>query len=364
MPIENWFLERARVTSKRHRRVTLDDRMTFFQQLSSLVSSGTPLLESLQICAEQSSSTKLQEILEDVAAQVAAGSSLQAAMTNHPSVFEAHWTALIGTGEISGRMDQVLADLNQQVRETRATMRKISGALIYPFILLVVAILVVVVMLWFVVPTFAEMFAEMNAQLPGITLYVIRASDFVADYGLYALALLTVGGFALRQYIRTERGRRRFSAFGLSLPIVGDLMVQAAMYRFSSNLSLLLRSGVPILDTLSALSAVFRTNPVYRDAIVRVQHRVAAGWSLAESLEESRLFTSMMTNMAHIGEESAQLAHVMEQIAPYYREKMDSLIGRVTKLLEPGIIIVMGFTIAIVMLAIYIPMFEMSGKIQ
>jgi type IV pilus assembly protein PilC len=137
-----------------------------------------------------------------------------------------------------------------------------------------------------------------------------------------------------------------------------------AMYRFASNISLLLKSGIPMLETLTALGGVFHTNPIYRDALARAQGRVAGGRPLAVSLEETGLFTTMMTNMVRIGEESGQLAPVMEQIAPYYKEKMEALVGKVTKLMEPVIIMGMGSTIAGLMLAIYMPMFEMAGKVH
>jgi type IV pilus assembly protein PilC len=136
------------------------------------------------------------------------------------------------------------------------------------------------------------------------------------------------------------------------------------MYRFASNLSLLLKSGVPMLETLSSLGTVFRTSPIYRDAILQSQNRVAAGQSLADSLEETQLFTDMMTNMVRLGEESAQLAPVMAQIAPYYKERLHGFIAKVTKLMEPGIIVLMGGTIAAIMLAIYIPMFDMAGAVN
>jgi type IV pilus assembly protein PilC len=364
MAWEDWLLQKARVSGKRHKRVRQDDKMAFFQQLASLVASGVPLLQALQISAQQSQSDRLREVLEDVAARVSSGSSLNAALACHRHVFEEHWIALISTGEVSGKMDQVLRDLNEQIRESQETRRKVSGAMVYPIVLLVVAVLVIVIMLWFVVPTFENMFTEMNAELPGITRAVISASNWVVSYGLYGAVGLIFAAFALRRYLRTEAGRRRITAVGLAAPLLGELLVQSAMYRFSSNLCLLLRSGVPMLDTLTALGTVFRTSPAYRDALLRAQHRVAAGRSLADSLEETGLFTAMITNTVRVGEESAQLAKVMGQIAPYYREKTNAFLGKVTKLLEPCIIMFMGFTIAVIMLAIYIPMFEMAGKVN
>jgi type IV pilus assembly protein PilC len=164
--------------------------------------------------------------------------------------------------------------------------------------------------------------------------------------------------------MQTESGRRRVGGIGLALPLVGDLMVQGAMYRFASNIGLLLKSGIPMLETMHALEAVFQNNPIYREAITHAAGRVSAGRPLATALEETGLFTTMMTNMVKIGEESGQLAAVMDQIAPYYREKMESFIAKLTKLLEPIIIMSMGTTVAGLMLAIYLPMFEMAGKVH
>jgi type IV pilus assembly protein PilC len=364
MAFEDWLIERARVSSNQHRRVTLDDKLTFFQQLATLVSSGTPLLQAIQICSQQTQSNRLRDVLEEIAARVSSGSSLYAAMANYPEVLERHWIEVVGTGEISGTMGVVLLDLVEQIRQTRETRRKITGALTYPIILVAVAVASVTVMLWLVVPTFAGMFKEMGAELPGITQFVVDASDFVVKYGIFALAGLIAAAVAFRQYMKTEPGRRRVGAFGLAVPLVGELMVQSAMYRFASNISLLLKSGLPMLDALTALAGVFHSSPIYRDAIARAQHRVAAGRTLADSLEESGLFTSMMTHMVRIGEESAQLAGVMNQIAPYYKEKMESLIGKVTKLMEPVIIVGLGTTIAGLMMAIYMPMFDMAGKVH
>lgn len=364
MPFEDFLLARARVSSKPHKRVTLDDKMTFFQQLGSLAGAGVPMLQALQICARQTQSTRLSVILEAVAARVEAGTSLQVSLAMHRDVFADHWIALVGTGEASGKMAPVLEDLIVQIREAQETKRRISGALTYPIILVVVAVMVVAAMLGFVVPTFTDMFDEMGAELPGITKFVIGVSDYVTSYGIYAIVALGFGGFMFRRYMRTDAGLRRVGAVLLAIPLMGDLCVQSAMYRFASNLALLLKSGVPILDTLNVVASVFRSNPAYRDAILTAQERVAAGRSLADSLAESGLFTTMLINMVRIGEESAQLANVMSQIAPYYKEKTNAFVGRVTKLLEPCIIMIMGFVIATVMLAIYIPMFDMAGNVK
>ena len=364
MAFEDWFVAHARVSSKPHKSIKLDDKMMFFQQLSTLVNAGTPLLQAIQLAAQQNQSTKLRKTLEEIAARVSAGSSLNAAAANYPDVFEANWIGVIRTGEITGKMGAVLLELNKQIREARDTRRKIMGSLMYPIVLIVVAVSAVTVLLWLVVPTFAGMFRDMGAQLPGITQFVVDSSAFIVSYGIYILIGIGVFVFAVRQYAKTEGGRRKFLGVGMGLPMFGELIVQMAMYRFASNIALLLKSGIPMLDAMSVLVGVFQTNPIYRDALERAKGRVAGGRPLAAALEETEIFTAMIANMVRIGEESGQLPQVMEQIAPYYKEKMESLIGKVTKLLEPIVIAGMGVTVAGLMLAIYMPMFEMAGKVH
>jgi type IV pilus assembly protein PilC len=364
MAFEEWVAAHARLASKPHKKVTIDDKMTFFQQLSTLVCSGTPLLQAIRICAEQSQSLKLRRSLEEIAGRVAAGSSLHGAAAGYPKLFEPYWVEVIRTGEITGKMGAVLLELNKQIRETRETRRKVTGSLMYPIVLIVVAIVAVTVMLWMVVPTFAGMFRDMGAKLPAITQFVVDASDFIVKDGLYVAAGVAVVVVAFRQYMKTESGRRNVGGVGLVTPMVGEMMIQMAMYRFASNLGLLLKSGVPMMETMSTLIGVFQTSPIYREALQRARGRVAAGRPLAASLEETRLFTPLLTNMVRIGEESGQLATVMEQVAPYYKEKMEGAISKVTKLMEPIIIMGMGTTIAGLMLAIYMPMFDMAGKVN
>jgi len=364
MAFEDWFIARARVSSKPHKGVKIDDKVTLFQQLSTLIASGTPLLQAVQICADQSQSIRMHHALDDIASRVAAGSSLHAAAANHPKLFLHHWVEVIRTGEITGQMSLVLTELNKQIQESRATRRKVSGAMMYPIILVCIAVLAVTAMLWFVVPVFAKMFKDLGAELPAITQFVVDASNFIVKYGIFIVLGIGAAVFVFRWYYHTPAGCRRVTGVMMAIPMIGELLVQSAMYQFASNIALLLKSGIPMLETIGVLENVFHTSPVYREALERVHNRVAAGRPLAVSLEETGLFTSMITNMVRIGEGSGQLALVMEQMAPYYKEKMESLIAKVTKLMEPIIIVFMGSTVAGLMLSIYMPMFEMSGKIH
>ena len=323
------------------------------------------MLRALKISAEQSQSTDMKQKMEEVAERVASGSPLYSSIEEATGdLFPAHWVAMIATGEATGKLDMVLADLNRQIRESADARSKFVGAMIYPCVLVFVAVLVLFVMLYFVVPTFGGMFEDMGAELPEITTFVLSISDLITGYGLYAIGAAIVVVFLFRRWMKTEKGQRCLTSILVAIPVVGDLVIQSSMYRFASNLALLLKSGVPMLETMDTVSNVFRAQPPYRDAILQARNRMAAGRALADGLEESGLFTSMMINAVRVGEESAQLGPVMEELAPYYRDKTQAFLSRSTKLAEPAIIMVMGGVISVVMLAIYIPMFEMAGTVK
>lgn len=364
MAFEEFVTKHARMSSKPHSSAKLDDKLSFFHQLSTLVGSGTPLLQALKISSEQNQSIKLRQVLSEIVTRVGAGSPFNVAAAAYPGMFERHWIEVIKTGEVTGKMSIVLHELNNQIRDSRETRRKVSGALMYPMILVIVAVVAVTVMLWLVVPTFAKMFKDMGAELPAITQYVVDASGGVVVYGPYAVVLIVMVVTAFKFYMRTESGRLYVLGSLMVLPMVGELCVQMAAYKFSSSISLLLKSGVPMLETMGTLISVFHANPLYRKALILAQSKVASGRPLCAALDETGLFPTMLTNMVRIGEESGQLALVMEQIAPYYKEKMEGMVLKVTKMLEPVIIMGMGMTIAGLMLAIYMPMFEMAGKVN
>lgn len=364
MAFDEWVAAHAQISKKPHRGAKLEDTLTFFHQLATLVNSGTPLLQALKIATQQCESLKLQGVLDQITSKVASGSTFYAAAAAFPNVFEFQWLEAIRTGEVTGKMAQVLVELNKQIRDSRETKRKVKGALMYPLILIVVAITAVTVMLWMVVPVFAKMFKDMDAKLPEITQFVVNASDFISQYGLYGLGVLVAIVFAFKRCLKTETGRRYIFGMLMVVPSVGSLMIEMAMYRFASNISLLLKSGVPMLETMRTLTGIFQSNPIYRDALDHVVTRIAAGKPLHAALQETGLFLPMLTSMVQVGEESGQLAQVMEQISPFFKEKMEGMVLKVTKMVEPMIIMGMGSSIAGLMLAIYMPMFEMAGNVK
>ncbi len=364
MAFDEWVVAHARISKKPHRGAKLEDTLCFFHQLATLVNSGTPLLQALKIATAQCESVKLQEILAQITGKVSSGSTFYAAASAFPQVFEFQWLEAIRTGEVTGKMAQVLIELNKQIRDSRETKKKVMGALMYPMILIVAAVGAVGMMLWMVVPVFAKMFRDMDAELPAITQYVVAASDYLSKYGLYGVGLIIACIFGVKRALKTDSGRRYILGTLIVLPTVGQLMIEMAMYRFASNISLLLKSGVPMLETMRTLTGIFQTNPIYRDALAEVVSKVASGKSLYIALQETGLFLPMLTSMVQVGEESGQLAQVMEQISPFFKEKMEGMVLKVTKMVEPLIIMGMGSSIAGLMLAIYMPMFEMAGSVK
>ena len=280
MPFEEWVVSHARVSKKPHKKATLEDTLTFFHQLSTLVSSGTPLLQALKIATGQCESTNSAPSSSRSQPRSRPGAASTAAAAAFPDQFEFQWIEAIRTGEITGKMAMVLVELNKQIRDSRETKRKVKASLMYPMILVCVAVIAVTLMLWMVVPTFAKMFHDMDAKLPAITQFVVDASDWIVKYGPYCLVGIIAAVIGFKKFHKTEAGRLYVGGFLMILPSVGELVIGMAMYQFASSISLLLKSGVPMMETMNTLTGIFKKNPIYHAALERVRSRVAAGKSL------------------------------------------------------------------------------------
>ncbi len=358
---KSWLEGKARISSKPHDKITRDDRLTLLSQLATLLNAGTPLLETLQLSAAQTLSTKLRETVMAVASQVAAGTPLHRACAQHPKVFKQHWVEIIAVGEMTGEMGNVIEKLSIQAQQDEKTRSKLVSAMMYPAIMIIVAFLCVVVMLWKVVPTFAGFFDDFGAKLPGITQAVLDMSDFVRRRGLIVLGGIAVSVVALRYWFRRESGRYALNVSTMATPVIGEMIVRVAMQKLASTLALLLKSGIPLLQALETVRSVMQSNVLYRRAIQHAENRVSNGAPLAASLEETKLFPTMVVGMIRVGEDTGKLPQVLEQIATYYGQKVEIALQRVMNLVEPTIIVLMGVVIGTIMAAIYLPMFQLSS---
>ena len=351
----------AKIRQKKHKAIKADDIIAFFQQLSTLLTAGTPLLRSLQVAGAQSESEKFIVILRQLASDVAAGASLNDSMLKHPRLFENQWIEMIKAGERSGRLAETIEELTLYIKTRRAIRGKVVSAMIYPLIMVCVLIASLIVMLGKVVPTFAEFLTDFGSGLPAITKAVIGASEFVQTHVPHLIGGPIVLVVALKYYFRSEAGARQKEALMMKMPLMGQLVIESTMERFAHNLALLLKSGTPLLEALRIMPELFRTQGVYGPAFQWVYQSVGKGTALAASLERTQIFTPMVVNMVRVGEESGTLTDVLEEVAAFYRAKVEVLVTRVTGMMEPVIVIFMGASVGIILMSIYLPIFQMAS---
>ena len=356
-----WYVARARVQSKAHRSVKSQDLIGFFRIMVTLISGGTPLLECLYIAASQSESLDLRNALQRMAKMMEAGASFNQAAATYPDIFDVYYVQLIRTGEITGQLAQVLTRLLRYIESSGALKGKIIGAMAYPAILAGISVVALFVMMWKVVPTFTAFFKDFGGKVPTITRYVIDLSKFFEANGLYVVVTTPIAIWLVRKYLRSETGNRQVTNLLLVIPAVGETTIELTMQKFCTNLALLLRSGTDLLDAVKLLETLFRGFPAYGDALASVHRQLGMGKDLSWSLDQTMLFTPLVTNMIRVGEASGQLVPVLEQLDEFYALRSQAKIMALTSMMEPLIIIFMGAVVGTLLAAIYIPMFNMSS---
>ncbi|MGB0953154.1 MAG: type II secretion system F family protein [Planctomycetota bacterium] len=352
---------KPRVSHKMHDKCQLADVLAFFRQLNTLFNAGTPIYESILIAADQTESKALQRTIHDLAKTVASGSPLSDAFSEHPKVFKEEWCQIIRGGEISGTLGETLVNLAGQIDEAQKFRAKVRSSLAYPMTILFVSIIAVTVMLVVVVPTFQKMFADFGKELPAPTQMLIALSEDLRQNGVKYITFIALGVVAFRKAIKTKDGGMIWTRFLMSVPIVGDLMVQASMQRFSQNVSILLGAGVPVLETIDAMKGIYSYNPVYQNSMKKVAQHVGRGGNLSDAMESTGLFTVFMSNMARIGEQSGTLPEVLEELSGFYRTKVEVFAGRIASQIETILIAMMSVVVGAVLISLYLPLFEMSA---
>ncbi len=352
-----------RVGSRSHRGVGRADLLAFFSQLSTLFKAGTPLLEAVTIASEQTDSTRLSGIAARVARAIAGGGSLHEALLRFPRHFRPEWIAVIRGGEESGKLGPVLEALVEQILAETELRRRLLGALSYPLLVLVVSTVCVAVMLVAVVPAFARMFEGLGKSLPPVTEHVLQASRLLRRHGLLLAAAATAACLLARVLLRTPLGRGLWDRLRTGLPLFGDIVVQRTMQRFACNLALLLRAGLPILDALTSLRRILGSNSVYDRALHHVERRVGAGAHVAVAMGETGVFTPLVTRLVHIGEESGALPAVLDEADLLYRRRVATAVGVLTRSIETFALLFMAGGVAVILGAIYLPLFSMASGV-
>jgi type IV pilus assembly protein PilC len=351
-------------TAARAGKKVKDKEMAIFtRQFSTMIDAGLPLVQCLNILAEQSESKNLRNVTGNVARTVEEGSTLAESLRKHQRTFDDLYTNMVEVGETGGILDVVLQRLAVYIEKAASLKRKVKSALVYPSSILGVAGLVIVFMLTFVIPTFASMFKEMGAELPMPTRVVIGLSDVVRGY--FWLIGLAMGGaaFGLRSYYRTENGRSTIDALLLKVPVFGPIFRKVAVARFTRTLGTLVQSGVPILEALR-ITATTAGNKVVERAVLQCRASVTEGKTLAEPLKISGVFPPMVTQMVSVGEQTGALDAMLSKIADFYDDEVDTAVATLTSLLEPIMIVILGVIVGGLVVAMYLPIFKLVTLIK
>lgn len=344
------------------RKVTPKQVGIFTRQLATMIDAGLPLVQSLDILASQQENKAFKKVLTAVKDDVEAGSTFAAALGRHPKVFSDLYVNLVVAGEEGGILDNILLRLSNYIEKAVALKKKVKSAMVYPTAIVAVAILVVTILMIFVIPVFEKMFLSAGQSLPFLTLVIVGISKLMKKYFLLFAAALVVLIFGLRRYYKTDGGRRAVDGFLLKLPVFGMLLKKIAIARFSRTLSTLVSSGVPILDSLNIVAKT-AGNRIVEDAIMRARSSISEGETIAEPLSRAQVFPPMVTQMISVGESTGSLDTMLGKIADFYEEEVDTTVATLTSLLEPFLMIFLGGTIGTIVVAMYLPIFQMASAI-
>jgi type IV pilus assembly protein PilC len=344
-------------------RIKTRDIVIFTRQFATMINAGLPLVQSLNILAQQTENKALAEVTKQVVYDVESGNTLADAFSKHPKAFSALYVNMVAAGEAGGILDTILLRLATFLEKNDALVRKVKGAMVYPGVIITVACAAIAVLLIFVIPTFQNMFASANLELPLPTRVVIGMSQLLIGYWWVLIAAIGGAVFAFRQYYATSDGRRRVDGMLLKAPVLGDLLRKSAVSRFTRTLGTLVSSGVSILEGLE-ITAKTAGNRVIHDAVMESRQSIAGGETIAAPLEKSAVFPPMVISMIAVGEQTGGLDEMLSKIADFYDEEVDVAVSALLSLMEPIMIVVLGVIVGGMVIAMYLPIFDMMNAVQ
>jgi len=350
---------RKKILKTGDKNIKLDDLVVFSRQLATMIDSGVPLVQSLGILGEQIENKNLKDVVIMVRQDIEAGMSFYDALAKHPNVFPELFINMTKAGEASGTLNEVLDRLATYLEKTAALTRKISAALVYPAILISMAVLITAGLLLKVVPIFKEIFSSFGGQLPLPTRILIETSNILSRYFLPLAVLLVILGFLFKRYISTEKGRYNFDNLKLKIPVIGKLFHKVALAKFSRTFSTLVRSGVAILN---ALDIVAKTagNKVIEEAVLECRSAVREGELISRHLSKTGVFPPMVCRMIGVGEQTGQLEKMLSKIADFYDEQVDAAVTGLTSMIEPIVIVFLGLIIGGIVISLFLPIFKIT----
>ena len=343
--------------------VKLKEIAVFSRQFATMVNSGLPILKALTILEQQTESKILARNIAEVRLDIERGSSLSAALTKHPKVFNNLYVAMVRSGETAGVLEQVLERLANNLEREVQLRNKVRSAMTYPVVVLGFVTLILVAMLIFVVPQFKTIYATLQGELPAPTKLLLKVSELLKHDFLILAGLVAIGVFLLRRYKKTENGRYQWDRFKLRIPIFGPLFLKTALARFARTLSVLNRSGVPILQSLDVVSETVN-NALISRAVLDVQSGVKKGESLAKPLARHKVFPPMVVQMLAVGEETGALDTMLEKLAGFYDDEVTATVDSLTSIIEPVMVFIVGGAVGLSVIALYLPMFNIIKLIK
>lgn len=336
-----------------------DDLVIFARQLATMVDAGIPILQGLDALQEQTTHKYFQSVLVTVRDDIQVGSSLSAAFAKHPRVFDSLFINMVRVGETGGVLSAILDRISGYLEKTLRLKRKVKAAMIYPAVVVTMAMIITVVLLVKVVPTFASIYDSFDSELPAMTQALIAVSDVLKHYLLFVIAGLVALGFGVSRWYQTDAGRLQIDRMLLQLPIFGPLIRKVAISRFSRTLATLLQTGVPILESLDIVGKT-SGNRVLEIVMDNVKHSVREGESIAVPLLKSGVFPPMVTRMITIGEKSGQLEKMLTKIAEFYDDQVDAAVSALTSIIEPLIIGFLGIVVGFIVIALFLPIINIT----
>ena len=341
-------------------KITSKDIVVFTRQFATMIDAGLPLVQCLDILSSQQENKTFKDILLQVKADVESGSTFADALKKHPKAFNELYVNLVAAGEVGGILDTILNRLAVYIEKALKLKKQVKSAMTYPVTIIGIAAVVIAVILIFVIPSFASMFADFGSALPLPTQIVINLSDFIQDYILLIIGAIVFVIFAAKKIYATDKGRDKIDHWSLKLPIFGTLIRKVAVAKFARTLSTMISSGVPILDGLDIVRKTAGNRTVEK-AIAHVSASISEGKTIAEPLKASGVFPPMVCQMIEVGEQAGALDTMLSKIADFYDDEVDDAVGNLTAMMEPLLMLFLGTTVGGLVIAMYLPIFKLAG---
>jgi len=344
------------------KKVQTKDLVVFTRQFATMIDSGLPLVQCLDILSGQQENKTFKDILIKVKESVESGSTFADALGKHPKAFDQLYVNLVAAGEVGGILDTILNRLAAYIEKSMKLAKQVKGAMVYPITIMTIAVVVVGVILVFVIPTFAKMFIEFGGELPMPTRVVIAISNFLTKYIIVMVAAAFGIKYAFGKYYQTAKGRKLIDRLALNAPIIGPLVRKVSVAKFTRTLGTMISSGVPIMDGLEIVAKT-AGNKVVEEAIYKVRQSISEGKTIAEPLAECGVFPAMVVQMISVGEATGAMDTMLNKIADFYDDEVDDAVGAMTAMMEPLLMVFLGTTVGGLVIAMYLPIFKLAGAV-